>query len=125
MAVHIASSKDNRYGAPVRIVRSYLIPDAVRTSVVEQDIETQEEPADITVSEIEGEVVISDKPARKLGINPGRHWRRSILTKSRPKENAQENASNKMLVTETPLERTKPLSRASRRRPILIIAVKR
>ncbi len=56
------------YGTPGGVVRNYLISDAVMVSVIEQDLETQEESADITISEIEEEVLISDKLAGKLGI---------------------------------------------------------
>ncbi|PUA33019.1 MAG: hypothetical protein B9J98_02785 [Candidatus Terraquivivens tikiterensis] len=56
------------YGTPGGVVRNYLVPDAVKVSVVEEDMETQEELADITISEMEEEVLISDKLAGKLGI---------------------------------------------------------
>ncbi len=56
------------YGTPGGIVRNYLIPEAVKVSVIEEDLETQEELADITISEMEEEVLISDKLAGKLGI---------------------------------------------------------
>lgn len=56
------------YGTPGGIVRNYLIPQAIKVSVIEQDLEIQEELADITISEIEEEALISDKLAGKLGI---------------------------------------------------------
>jgi len=56
------------YGTPGGVVRNYLIPGALRVSIVEEDMETREELADVTISEIEEEVLISDKLAGRLGI---------------------------------------------------------
>ena len=45
------------------IVKNYLIPEAINVSVSEQDLETKEELADITISEKE-EALINDKLGR-------------------------------------------------------------
>ncbi|MEM0317433.1 MAG: hypothetical protein QXI35_08460 [Candidatus Nezhaarchaeales archaeon] len=55
------------YGTAGGVVRNYLIPNIVEVSIAEEDVQTKC-TADLVISEIEEEVLISDKLAGRLGI---------------------------------------------------------
>jgi predicted aspartyl protease len=49
-------------------VKNYVMPDAVSVSLVEEDLEPQNVDSDLVVSEVEEEVLISDKLTSRLCI---------------------------------------------------------
>jgi len=56
------------YGTAGGLVRNYLLPRALEVSLVEEDIRTETVVADAVISDIEEEVLISDKLTGRLGI---------------------------------------------------------
>lgn len=55
------------YGTAGGVVKNYLIPNIVEVSIVEEDVQSKC-IADLVISEIEEEVLISDKLTGRLGI---------------------------------------------------------
>jgi len=56
------------YGTAGGLVRNYFLPGALEVSLVEEDIRTETVVADAVISDIEEEVLISDKLTGRLGI---------------------------------------------------------
>ena len=56
------------YGTAGGLVRNYFLPRALEVSLVEEDIRTEAVVADAVISDIEEEVLISDKLTGRLGI---------------------------------------------------------
>lgn len=63
-----AEAKLATYGTAGGAVRVHVIPKAVLVSVGEEDVESPKVESDLVISEIEDEVLTSDKLAGKLGL---------------------------------------------------------
>ncbi|MEM2921976.1 MAG: hypothetical protein QXF26_06640 [Candidatus Bathyarchaeia archaeon] len=64
----LSKAKVVAYGTAGGTVRNYFMPGILEVSIIEEDVKPNVIMADVVISEIEEEVLISDKLAGKLGI---------------------------------------------------------